>query len=441
MLADAGSEDLWSLLCERSRLHPNRTAFRILDGKLNVQAEITFGQLKAAAAGRAGRLSKLGYEGATIALTQPTGLDFLISFYAVLAAGGAVAPLNSRLLLRPDLGLRPILDSGGVSAVMADAATAERLARRTEPLGPSLLVFGDTEAPSEQEPSAPDPDGLAVVQFTSGSTSQPKGARISHANFLANAETITDAFGSYDDDVVVSWLPLHHDMGLMLGVVWPLFTGAVSVLMRPGVFVADPLSWLKAISRYRGRVSSGPNFAYQACIDAFAAQGGEGMDLAAWRLAICGAEPVLAQTTRRFIDAFTPAGFAADSFFPSFGLAEATLFVSGARAPGQPNILRLDSAALQQGEIRPPIGEGSTRDVVSCGRCGLGVEVRIVDPATCMPLSGPEAQASPGAMRAPPTPPKQPSVRNCGRLRRRADTCGPAILASWPMANFISPAG
>ena len=170
-----------------------------------------------------------------------------------------------------------------------------------------------------------------MLQYTSGSTSQPKGVMISHANLIDNTRTIHNAFGIHPQDRAVFWLPTYHDMGLVGGVITNVFAGVTNVLMSPANFLQKPITWLSAISKSRATISGGPNFAYDLCVRNITDEQRATLDLSSWALAFIGAEPIHPATLERFAAAFAPCGFKSSAFYPCYGLAEATLMVSGPR--------------------------------------------------------------------------------------------------------------
>src|SRR6185369_6010238 len=227
------------------------------------------------------------------------------------------------------------------------------------------------EAPEILEQDLPeDPEALAFLQYTSGSTSTPKGVMVTHANLMHNEAMIGQAFQQSADSVVVGWLPLYHDMGLIGNVLQPLHAGCRCVLMAPAAFLQRPRRWLEAVSRYggtsEGTTSGGPSFAYELCVRRIPPEQREGLDLRSWRVAFNGAEPVRAETMARFAEAFAPCGFDPAAFYPCYGLAEATLFVSGGEAGSLPR--------------EEPVTGG--RPLVSCGHVWGGQRIAIADPET-----------------------------------------------------------
>src|SRR5262249_40669816 len=181
--------------------------------------------------------------------------------------------------------------------------------------GIEFLAVDDAaaDAPTQTLPAAPLPEDVALLQYTSGSTSAPKGVMVSHANLLANLTMIETAFGNTGSSTYVSWVPLYHDMGLVINVLQTLYVGSLCVLLAPVAFIQRPLTWLRAISDYRAEVAVAPNFGFDLCVERYRAEQMEGIDLSCWRLALNGAEPVRAETIHRFTATFAPHGFAATS--------------------------------------------------------------------------------------------------------------------------------
>ena len=227
-------------------------------------------------------------------------------------------------------------------------------------------------------------DTLAMLQYTSGSTSQPKGVMLSHANLVANVHAIHQAFGIQHEDSSVFWLPMYHDMGLVGGVLVPLFAGATNISISPATFLQSPITWLAAISKYRATVSGGPNFAYDLCIRKVTDEQRATLDLSSWALAFVGAEPIEPGTLARFAAAFAPCGFKPGAFYPCYGLAEATLMVSGPRRGSGATVGTFDDAALTENRVEPvPNDAPHARRLVACGSPVGGLRVVIVDPHSC----------------------------------------------------------
>ena len=229
-------------------------------------------------------------------------------------------------------------------------------------------------------------DTLAFLQYTSGSTSHPKGVMVSHSNLLNNHRMIGEAFGFPEHPNFITWLPPFHDMGLIGNILQALHEAALCVLMPPENFLMKPVRWLQAISRYGGQFSGGPNFAYDLCAQRVSEEQRSTLDLSKWELAFVGAEPVRASSLERFSRVFAPCGFRKQALYPCYGLAEATLFVSGASKSQGPRTASFQADALEEHKVAPasPV-ENKTRTLVGCGHGWLGQEIAIADPATRIP--------------------------------------------------------
>ena len=235
------------------------------------------------------------------------------------------------------------------------------------------------------------PDTVALLQYTSGSTSRPKGVMLSHGNLFHNTSIIQAAF-ELKSDTGVFWLPLYHDMGLVGGVLAPMLSGTPSVLMPPAAFLQQPLRWLAAISRFGASISGGPSFAYDLCVHKITDAERATLDLSRWNLAFIGAEPTRPDTLERFAAAFAPCGFNAAAFYPCYGLSEATLMVSGAKRAQGATIRPFNDSALTMNRVEAVDRDaGGTRRLVSCGTPVGDQHVVIADPLTC-------ARAAPGVV-------------------------------------------
>ena len=228
---------------------------------------------------------------------------------------------------------------------------------------------------------------LAFLQYTSGSTGTPKGVMLSHENLLHNSLRIMQAFEITRSQSGVFWLPSFHDMGLIGGILVPLYGGKFNVIMSPVAFLQKPLRWLQAISKYRATISGGPNFSYELCVRKITPEQRATLDLSSWSLAFNGAEPVRPETIDAFCEAFAPCGFRREAFFPCYGLAESTLMVTGGMKFEPPVIRAFDAASIETGTalVRTGFAPG-TRRLVGSGRELDGQDVRIVDPQTCEAL-------------------------------------------------------
>ncbi len=321
-------------------------------------------------------LQAAGAGGERVVLLLPPGPDFIASFFGCLYAGAVAVPALPPRRRGDDPRLRAICRDARPRVALAAAdqlPVLESAAAEIPELSAACRMAPATEGAADWQRPDLRPEALAFLQYTSGSTSSPKGVMVSHANLLHNEELIRRTFEQSSDSVVLGWLPLYHDMGLIGTVLQPLYTGAVCYLMTPGAFLQRPARWLEAISRYRATTSGGPNFAYEVCVRKVGAAEREGLDLSSWQVAFNGAEPVRAGTLRRFAAAFAPCGFRAAAFRPCYGLAEATLLVSGRRQEGNPRVRALDAEALERHEAADAGDAGDagdtarSRELVGCG--------------------------------------------------------------------------
>jgi amino acid adenylation domain-containing protein len=351
------------------------------------EAEVwSFGELDRRARAIGALLQPLG-PASRVLLLFPPGLDFLSSFLGCLYAGcvavPAYPPQSNRGLPR----LHQIVQDAQPGAILTSSAFRHRLPSATLDLPAlgaipcwSVDEIDPALATDWQEPDLATED-LALLQYTSGSTSLPKGVKVSHGNLLHNEEMVRQAFIQSPASVVVSWLPPYHDMGLIGGLLQPLYVGARCVLMSPMAFLQKPLRWLRAVSRYRGTTSGGPNFAYDLCVRRIGEAERADLDLSSWTLAFNGAEPVRAETLERFATAFSPCGFRKTSFYACYGLAEATLFVAGGTAGSLPREMAVDAAELARNQVvELPPGHPGARLLVGCGHSWNGQRIAVIDP-------------------------------------------------------------
>ncbi|MFM0213244.1 amino acid adenylation domain-containing protein [Paraburkholderia sediminicola] len=394
------AQDLVSMMLRHAATQPDRIAVRFLaDGERDEQV-LTYGQLHRRALACAERLSRDAQRGERAILLLPTGLDYVAGFLGCLYAGVIAVPAyppessNPQHLQRvramfDDCEPRVMLTDRAHEALLSNLAdSADSLAARCTTLLVDTVQQGTSGGFAVQPPAAGD---IAFLQYTSGSTAAPKGVMVSHGNVSANEIAIREAMAFSADDIMVSWLPLYHDMGLIGGLLAPLFVGFPVVLMSPAHFLERPARWLQAVSRYRATVSGGPNFAYQLCSERVRADQLKGVDLSSWRVAFCGAEPIRAATLDAFAHTCASANFAATTLYPCYGLAEATLLVSGVDAGQGYALFDAERSALAAGHAAraDATDAGSLAEatrLVEGGRVQAHHTVRIVDPQTGVDL-------------------------------------------------------
>ncbi|HYG65651.1 MAG TPA: AMP-binding protein, partial [Thermoanaerobaculia bacterium] len=357
---------------ERSGRLGERRVFTFLADGEEPAEHLTYSGLDLRARAVGAELQRRGAAGDRVLLLFPPGLDFVAAFLGCLYAGAVAVPAYPPSPGRGTGRLRGLLQDARPRLALTVSAALDRVERElAEAAEPPVVHAIDAlppEVAGDWRPPVVDPSTLAFLQYTSGSTSTPKGVRITHGNLLANERAIQRAFGQSEESVVVGWLPLYHDMGLIGNVLQPIWCGGSCVLMSPLAFLQKPSRWLAAVSRFRATTSGGPDFAYALCVRKVPPAERAGLDLSSWRVAFNGAEPVRAATLDAFAEAFAPSGFRRRAFYPCYGLAEATLFVSGGDPDVQPVVRTVQEAG--------PEG----RPLVGCGRVWPGERLAIVEP-------------------------------------------------------------
>jgi len=378
---------LLDILLLRAEQSGGRRAYGFVSGSDETDV-LTFGDLADRARAIGARLQQLGSRGERALLLYPQGTDYITAFYGCIAAGAVAVPSypprSNRNLKRFE---SIIADATPKVALTTESVYRQLSERFDENPGLAALQWIVTSEVSNDEASqwvAPNvhKETLAFLQYTSASTSAPKGVMVTHGNILHNEELMRVGCRHHDGTVIVSWLPLFHDMGLIGVVLASLYNGVPCHLLTAVDFLKKPRVWLEAITRYRGTFSGGPDFAFQLCVDAIAPEDRAGLDLASWEVAFNGSEPVRAETIRNFNRAFAPSGLRPKTLMPAYGLAENTLYVSSSHdAPGA-----FSRKSLEQ--HRPaPVGAAEERDshyteVATCGRALLDTKVVIADPKT-----------------------------------------------------------
>ncbi|MFC7979734.1 fatty acyl-AMP ligase [Streptomyces cinereoruber] len=395
--ADGHAPTLTDLLRLRARRQPDATAYTFLHNGEEPRETLTYAELDEAADTRARLLADRGLSGHSAVLMYPSGLEFVRILLGCMRARVAAAPVQAPRALKDVERIRRIARNAGTTAVLTESSVRRDLESRfgdlEELLGLTVLDTAELAQAAGRDATggvpgnAPGPDDVALLQYTSGSTGDPKGVVVTHANFLANAAETDALWPCGPDGAVVNWLPLFHDMGMLFGVVMPLWAGIPSYLMTPAAFIRRPARWLEAISRFRGTHAAAPSFAYELCArEAAEGRAGEVGDLSSWRVAANGAEPVRWHVIREFTEAYALHGFRPEAMCPGYGLAENTLKATGSDQDRPPTAVWLSATALGEGRAEPvaPLTPGAV-PVTSSGRTVAGTEVRIVDPGTSRP--------------------------------------------------------
>ncbi|MCX5394396.1 fatty acyl-AMP ligase [Streptomyces sp. NBC_00094] len=387
------ARSLVDVLSSHASARPDTTAYRFMttgerDGDVE---ELTYARLGRRARAIGAHLQERGLSGSRAMLLYPPGVEFVSGFMGCLSAGVIAVPSvppqgrvqNLRTLSR----MRRMIADADVKVILATRqvlAGLESVSGQHFPELSSMTCVATEEIPdtagdSWREPELA-PDSVAFLQYTSGSTSAPRGVMVTHGNLMHNQLALTERMGHtpevlerWDGELYVSWLPLYHDLGLITPVLNNLYVGGTSTLFSPLHFLQQPERWLDAISHYRPHTSGGPNFAYELCLRRATPELLDRLDLSRWRVALNGAEPVRATTMRRFADAFAAAGFRRESHFPCYGLAEATLMVTGSSVDRAPTLVDRSEVGSMSGTVKD-------RELVSSGRPGIGITVVIADP-------------------------------------------------------------
>jgi acyl-CoA synthetase (AMP-forming)/AMP-acid ligase II len=375
--AQNGPRSILEALDRFSGEYPGRTVFRYLPNGEGDGITLSYAGLRHDARRVASALRSRGFQGQRALLPFGPGLEFIVCFFGCLQAGVIPVPVHPPKLTRNPVIAAIAADSGATLVLTTRRvhAALDRL-KAAAPALASLTSLALEDFPQHAVDEAPEPkigaDDLCYLQYTSGSTSVPKGVMISHGNVAANCRMIASAMALSSQSSFVNWLPHYHDMGLVGTILEPVWLGAQSTLLPAAAVMQRPSRWLKAISRFKASISGSPNSGYRLCVDEVDTDDCADVDLSCWELACVGAEPISKDVLTRFAEKFGRLGFRARALYPCYGLAEATLMVTGgALAPFAPDRDRT--------QIRPQHAGVCHRDLVACGRPVEDQEVWIVE--------------------------------------------------------------
>lgn len=380
---------LIDLLNDKAENHPHKLAFNYLTDGEDDEISISYEQLDSNSKRIAAYLQNEGLCGKRALIMYPSGINYITAFFGCLYAGVVAVPVYPPTLSRNMDRVKSIMFDASTDIILTTSQIYFKIEKHMHEEISSMNVkwicIDELVLPSAelwQKPSI-NGDTIAFLQYTSGSTSAPKGVMVSHQNILYNEEMIKKGFQNNEQTVVMGWLPLYHDMGLIGNVLQPLYLGATGILMSPMDFLQKPFRWLKAISKYKATVSGAPNFAYDLCVKKVTEEQKTQLDLSSWLVAFNGAEPVRYETLKRFTEEFKGCGFKPESFYPCYGMAEATLFISGGEASKKPVIKQFDSYSLTGNKVLESSDSEKSITLVSCGTPYLGEKVQVVNPNTC----------------------------------------------------------
>ena len=397
------NSSLITILQWRSVHQPERVACRFLPNEQGSAAQSqSVGWSYAELHRRAGEIATQlqGLVNQNVMLVYPAGLDFVAALFGCLYAGAVAVPAPPPGRHQSLARWRHIVADSQPQVILTTQRQLPKLQSFLESFHEQLphkiacfdpyLTFSEALTQPWQS-SDIDLDEIALLQYTSGSTSQPRGVMVSHRNLVHNLALIYQHFGHSPESHGVIWLPPHHDMGLIGGILQPIYGGFPVTLMSPESFLRQPIRWLQAISDLGGTTSGGPNFAYERCLQKITPEQRQNLDLSCWELAFTGAEPIRAQTLRQFADIFAECGFRPNAFYPCYGLAEATLFVTGGSKHEALTTCTVNKQALAQGQVVDASANKAAPvdavTIVSCSRAAADQRLLIVDPKTHHPCS------------------------------------------------------
>ena len=378
---------LVDILRWRSQGQSTQTAYTFLkDGQSEI-LQLTYSALDQKARSIASRLQTHQVSGQPVLLIYPPGLEFISAFFGCLYAGAIAVPAYPPRRNQKLPSFQRIIQDARITVALTTQEGLTLIQEQWPELENSAhlqWITTEQKLNNSEEWQSPviEPEMLAFLQYTSGSTGTPKGVMVSHKNLLYNLSQIQTGFGHTCHSRGVIWLPPYHDMGLVGGILQPIFAGFPVVLMPPAAFLQKPIRWLQAISTYQATTSGGPNFAYDLCVDRISPEQKKNLDLSQWQIAFNGSESVRARTLQRFSEAFAECGFQPKAFYPCYGMAETTLIAAGGMTNRPLRLIQVQTSALSQNQIvllEQPQKTDSTM-LVGCGQALLDQEIIIVDP-------------------------------------------------------------
>jgi acyl-CoA synthetase (AMP-forming)/AMP-acid ligase II len=378
--------NLIDLLQYRAKNQSEQVAYRFISQGISEIDRITYQELDRQAKAIAALLQTTSTLGERALLLYPPGLEFITAFFGCLYAGVIAVPAYPLKRNQNMSRLQALITEAQAKIALTTASLLTNIESRfvDQPEFQKLHWLTSDNIATELESSWLKPkvtsNTLAFLQYTSGSTGTPKGVMITHGNLLHNEHMIAKAFGHTSNTVVVGWLPLFHDMGLIGNVLQPLYLGRPCMLMSPVDFLQKPLRWLQAISHFQATTSGGPNFAYDLCVRKITPEQRANLDLSKWEVAFTGAEPIRAKTLEQFAETFKDCGFRPEAFYPCYGMAETTLFVSGGLKMASPVVQEVAKTALEQNQVVASTADDAVQKIVSCGQSWLDMKVKIVEP-------------------------------------------------------------
>lgn len=377
---------LVELLGYRAQNQAEQKAYSFLQDGETEAASLTYLELDQKARAIAAHLQSLTVAGDRALLLYPPGIEFIAAFFGCLYAGVVAVPVYPPKRNQSLSRLQAIASDSQTRITLTVSSTLTQIQNQfaEEPEFADMPLLASDSIPIAQasnwQPVPVDSETLAFLQYTSGSTGTPKGVMVSHGNLLHNSQYTQQIWQYNSQSVMVTWLPVFHDMGLIYGVLQPLYAGFPCYMMAPVTFIQKPIQWLQAISRYKATHSGAPNFAYELCVLKTTPSERATLDLSSLVMTLNGAEPVRADTIQRFTEAFSSCGFKLSTFCPGYGLAEATLVVAGTQNQKLPNFYTIQAEALAQNQVIEAKSDEKVQTFVGHGQPGIDSKVVIVHP-------------------------------------------------------------
>ncbi|MBF2057460.1 MAG: AMP-binding protein [Cyanobacterium sp. T60_A2020_053] len=376
-----------NLLQERAISHPNHVVFTFLGDGETESNSLTYQQLDQQAKAIASYLQEHNAIGARALLLYQPGLEFVSAFLGCLYAGVIATPAYPPRANRSYTRLATIINDAQAHFALTTEAVKNKIEQKLTKNNAIIVIPTDIipiSLAKSWQPLQITADDTAFLQYTSGSTGAPKGVIVSHGNLIHNSQLIKDFFEHEANCRVATWLPPYHDMGLIGGILQPIYSRLNAIMLPPVTFLQRPIRWLRAISKYKINTSGGPNFAYEMCVNSVTAKQKKDLDLSSWNVAFSGAEPVRAETLAKFSDYFADCGFNPQAFYPCYGMAETTLIVSGSNKHQSPTVKKISASALQDNRISFNPDDEDSQQVVSSGKVATDFDCLIVNPNTLL---------------------------------------------------------
>ena len=374
-----------SILKKHIESTPNKVVYKYIENDLDSPKTVTFKELDYEIKKVASLLQKNYQKGDRALLLYNSGLDFIYAFFGCLYAGIIAVPAYpprknqkaDRLkVIIEDCGAKVVLTTNKIYTITSDIFKNDAILSLISLIKTEEIIMTQIKPFSEVVIEA---DDLAFLQYTSGSTGNPKGVMVSHGNIMSNTTVLQNA-GYNKNTVLVGWLPNYHDMGLIGGILAPIYVGCLSILMSPTYFLQKPIRWLETISKYNADVSGAPNFAYELCIHNIKNDELKNLNLSSWKSAINGAESIYKETLDKFTQKFKSYGFKPETHYPCYGMAETTLILTGINIDETPKAFYLDNEEFQKNNIViKKENDSNIQKIISCGKTRLGHEVIIVN--------------------------------------------------------------